>query len=243
VAVWIAGLRSFGVDAEHVLSSERGRAAALNRGLERVSTRFVAVTDDDCFVEPDWLRNLVARLRETPNAIITGRMEPEGDEPVVAVSTSRKPAVHCRPQLKNDSLNGGDMGVPMAVIECIGMFDEDPCLSSAEDREYSYRALRSGVQIVYAPEVVVRHFGWRNAGERAAQYQNYARSHGGFYGKYLRRGDWFIALQVVIHLLRALRRWLRGVITTNRELCLSGRAYLTGLLPGIVAGWRNGRSL
>ena len=241
VAGWVAALSSSGVDAEHVPSSQRGRAAALNRGVERVRTRFVAVTDDDCFVDPDWLQNIVARLRETPEAIITGRMEPEGDEPVVAVATSRRPTLQRRPRLKDDSLNGGDMGAAISVIERIGMFDEDPCLRSAEDREYAYRALRSGVHIVYAPEVIVRHFGWRNGAERAAQYQAYACSHGGFYGKYLRHGDWFMALRVVVHLLRALRRWLRGVITANPELALNGRAYLTGLLPGIIAGWRSCR--
>jgi GT2 family glycosyltransferase len=126
----------------------------------------------------------------------------------------------------------------MDVIERIGMFDEDPRLRTAEDCEWSYRALRSGVTVIYAPDVAVRHYGWRDERGRTAQYRSYGRSHGGFYGKYLRRGDWFIALRVVIHLLRALRRWLRGTIGGNRELALLGRAYVTGLVPGIISGWR-----
>jgi hypothetical protein len=71
-------------------------------------------------------------------------------------------------------------------------------------------------------------------------YKDYARSHGGFYGKHLRKGDWFIALRAVIHHLRALRRWMRGVVFGDREMVLIGRAYFTGLLPGIIAGLRNG---
>jgi GT2 family glycosyltransferase len=111
-----------------------------------------------------------------------------------------------------------------------------PCLRTAEDAEWAYRALRAGVPIIYAPEVVVRHFGWRDDDKRLVQYRDYARSHGGFYGKYLRQGDWFIALRAVMHHGRALRRWVRGVMTGNQELALYGWSYLTGLLPGIIAG-------
>jgi GT2 family glycosyltransferase len=130
--------------------------------------------------------------------------------------------------------------VSREVLERIGLLDEDPRLRAAEDCEWSYRALRAGVPIAYAPEVVVRHLGWRDEAQRADQYQAYARSHGGFYGKYLRQGDLFIALRVVIHLLRALKRWAVGAATGDRDKALNGRAYLTGLLPGIAANLRRG---
>lgn len=56
IADWVAALRSLGIHGGHVLSSQRGRAGGLNRGLERVETRLVAITDDDCFVDTDWLK-------------------------------------------------------------------------------------------------------------------------------------------------------------------------------------------
>lgn len=239
VRAWIDALESLGVDARYFPSSQRGRAAGINRGLERVETRFVAVTDDDCFVGSDWLNTMVARLRDHPEAIVTGRVEPAG-EGVLVVVTSLEPAVYHRPRLKFDSMSGGNMGTSMSVIDRVGLFDEDPCMRTAEDAEWAYRALRAGVPIIYAPQVVVRHFGWRDDDKRLVQYMDYARSHGGFYGKYLRRGDWFIALRAVMHHGRALRRCLRGVMTGNQELALCGWSYLTGLLPGIIAGLRWG---
>jgi GT2 family glycosyltransferase len=242
IAGWLAGLRASGLSAEHVPSSQRGRAAAVNRGIERVQSRFLAVTDDDCFVEPDWLEKMAAKLHENPDAIISGRVESEGDEPVLVVVSSPKPAVQRRPRFRSDSMCGGNMGAAIGVLKRIGLFDEDRCLRTAEDSEYSYRALRSGTPIIYAPDVAVRHFGWRRESERATQYRDYARSHAGFFGKYLSRGDWFIAVRVSIHLLRSLKRWGRGVLTANRDLALNGRAYVIELLPGIVAGWRSGRS-
>jgi GT2 family glycosyltransferase len=231
-------LSSLGIPGEHVPSSQHGRAAGVNRGIEQVSTRFLAVTDDDCRVDGEWLKSMAASLRANPDSIVTGRVEPEGDAEVVAVMTSTTPAVYRKPRIKHDSMCGGNMGAGKTVLARVGPFDEDPCLRTAEDCEFSYRALSAGVPIVYAPDVLVRHLGWRDAADRADQYRSYARSVGGFYGKYLRRGDFFIALRVLVHHARALKRWLRGVISRDRDLSSNGRAYLIGTLPGIVAGWR-----
>jgi glycosyltransferase involved in cell wall biosynthesis len=238
VAGWLDRLSALGLRAEHVPSSQRGRAAAVNRGIERVKTRFVAVTDDDCFVNPEWLEKMAAILRDNPDAIISGRVESAGDEPVLIVVNGLESTVQRRPSLKHDSMCGGNMGVAVDVIQVVGLLDEDPCLRTAEDGEWSYRALKAGVPIIYAPDVVVQHFGWRDKSERMVQYADYAHSHGGFYGKYLRKGDWFIALRVAVHYLRALRRWMKGLITGDRELASCGRAYVFGLLPGIFAGLR-----
>lgn len=242
VAEWVAAAVGQGMRVEHHRAPRRGRAAAVNRGLERVRTRFVAITDDDCFVAPDWLSRMAEHLRSSPGAIVTGRVEPVGDEVVVAVVTSLIPATYRRPRLRHDSLSGGNMGAAMTVLERIGPLDEDPCLATAEDCEYSYRALRGGVPITYAPDVLVSHLGWRDAGEREATYRSYARSLAGFFGKYLRRGDWFIALRVAVHLLRASKRWTFGALARDADRALNGRAYVLGLVPGLVAGWRSGRS-
>ena len=239
VAALIEALREAGLGADYLPSTRRGRAAGVNLGIAQARTRFVAVTDDDCFVEPDWLENLVAHLRARPEAIVTGRVEQAGDEQVISLRTSREATIITRPLLRHDSVCGGNMGVARAVLGRIGPLDEDPVLRTAEDGEFSYRALRSGVPVIYAPDVGVCHYGWRDEGQRAAQYRSYGVSQGGFYGKYLRRGDWFIAARVVVHLLKALRRWATGALTGNRDLALNGRAYVTGLIPGILAGLRS----
>jgi len=242
VANWIKMLNGIGLHAEHIISNQHGRAAGVNRGLEQVTSHFLAVTDDDCFVDIHWLKAMVTRLRDNPEAIVTGRVEAAGDDMVVVV-TSLEPAIYHRPRLKFDTMSGGNMGTSLAVIKRVGLFDEDTRLRTSEDGEWSYRALRAGVPIIYAPEVAVKHFGWRDNSQRAVQYKAYARSHGGFYGKYLRKGDWFIALRAIVHHYRALRRWLRGLLTGDEELALYGWAYFTGLLPGIIAGMRRDKIL
>jgi GT2 family glycosyltransferase len=242
VAALLERIRTLGIEGQYIPSEQCGRAAGINCGLEQVQTRFVAITDDDCFVETEWLTRMVKQLRSYPEAIVTGRVETAGGNALVVV-TSHKPAIYRRPSLRFDRMSGGNMGTSMSVFRRVGLFDEHSSLRTAEDGEWSYRALRAGVPIIYAPEVGVRHWGWRNQGERGLQYKDYARSHGGFYGKYLRQGDLFIALRVIVHHFRALRRWVRGTITGDREAASYGRAYLAGLLPGILAGCRRGSSL
>jgi GT2 family glycosyltransferase len=242
VAEWLDQIQACGIDTLHIKSLQRGRASAINRGFEQLKTRFVAITDDDCFVDTYWLENMSKRLNANPDSIITGRVDPAGDEEVTAVVTRKQSIVFRRPGLKFDAMSGGNMGTSNDVLKRVGLFDEDQRLRCAEDGEWAYRALRSGVHIIYAPEVSVWHYGWRSPDQRDAQYRAYARSHGAFYGKYMRKGDLFIALRVIVHHSRAFRRWLRGIITGNHEQTLHGRSYATGLIPGIINGMRKRKS-
>ena len=49
VVDWLKRVQELGITVKHIRSSQRGRSAGINRGLEQVDTRFVAITDDDCF--------------------------------------------------------------------------------------------------------------------------------------------------------------------------------------------------
>ena len=238
VVDWLKRVQELGITVKHIRSSQRGRSAGINRGLEQVDTRFVAITDDDCFAGEDWLKTLADRLRQYPEAVITGRVEAAGEEMIVVV-TSTTPSIQSHPRLKFDSMSGGNMGTSLAVFRKVGLFQEDPVMSTAEDAEWAYRALRKGISLHYEPDVVVAHFGWRDERKRVEQYQQYALSHGGFYGKYLRQGDLFILARAAGHFMRALRRWIMGRVKGDAELVLLGKAYCLNLLPGVLAGIRS----
>ena len=235
---WLKRMQEVGIRVKHIRSSQRGRSAGINRGLEQVDTPFVAITDDDCFVGEEWLMNMANRLRLGPGVVVTGRVEAAGEEMIIVV-TSTMPVVHRRPRLKFDSMSGGNMGASLAVFREVGLFDEDSVMATAEDAEWAYRALRKGIAIIYDPDVCLWHFGWRDLDMRTEQYRHYALSHGGFYGKYLRKGDLFILLRALVHFARSFRRWTVGKITGNEENARNGRAYCLGLLPGIAAGLRS----
>jgi GT2 family glycosyltransferase len=231
-------LRAAGLDILYLSSNRKGRSAGLNDGIARVTTPYVVITDDDCLVASDWVRRLGERLRRHAPAIVTGRVEAGEGEAQLAVVTSEVEDIQRSPRLRFDRLSGGNMGLALEVAHRVGPFTEARSMRTAEDNEYAYRALRAGVPIVYAPEVVVAHLGWRDAAGRAEQYRGYGLSQGGFFGWYLRQGDAFIALRIAVHLLRSLRRWVTAGLRGDREMAANGRAYVQGLLPGLRAGWR-----
>jgi GT2 family glycosyltransferase len=129
----------------------------------------------------------------------------------------------------------------MGNVQRIGYFDEHPSIHSAEDSDWGYRALKSGIPIVYNPEIVLRHYGWRDESQRASRYFDYARSQGAFFGKYLFSGDLLIPLQVGQALLRAPLRWMRGLARKDEDMIARGRADTLYLIPGLLAGMRRKR--
>lgn len=240
VAGMMEQLRAVGLGCEYLPSSQRGKSAGLNRGLERVRTRFVAIADDDCFVSNDWLERMVLRLRRMPDQIVTGRVALAGNEEApFSIVSGTAPQLYTRPTARVHPFSGGNVGMAMSIVERIGPFDEHPCLvAAAEDTDYGHRALRLGIPIAYDPDIVLYHYHWRDSQERAVRYGDYARGVGGFYGTHLRHGDFTVLLQAVRDLLRSPIRWIRGLVSCNRELMENGRASTLNLLPGIVAGLR-----
>jgi GT2 family glycosyltransferase len=241
VAGWVDRLRVKGLNARHVPSKQTGIAAGTNRGLELVRTRFVAVTHDDCRVRGDWLATMAAQLLEAGEVVLTGRVQPEGDGEVPTTITLPQRIVHTRPLLDRDVLFPANMGMPVSVLGSVGLLDENPLLRwAAEDNDWAYRALRVGVPIVYEPSLVVTHLAWRGEAELAATYRRYARGQGCFYGKWLRRGDRFIARRAARDLVHGPWLVTRGLLTGNRTLTQMGRAQVAGIGPGILAGLLHG---
>jgi GT2 family glycosyltransferase len=239
-ADWAAAVTKQGMGVLLVPANPAGISAATNRGLQHVRTRYAAITHDDCRVRFDWLERLAARLSETGDAILTGRVEPEGEGIVLTVKTADRPAIYTSPLLDGDVLFPPNMGFAVRLLDRIGWLDEHPSLATAgEDNEWAHRALRANVKIVYDPTVVVSHLARHRPEDLPVLYRRYARGQGAFYGTWLRRGDRFIALRAARDLIRAPWLLVRGIVTRNSALISMGRGEVAGLLPGIVAGLRN----
>jgi len=239
IAGQVEDLRGLGVDARYQLCTGRGRALGLNVGLRLVTTPFVVITDDDCVPGEQWIEGYARHLANEPAAVFTGQVAAAGEERVISTVSGQQRMSSRRPGWSFDRLSGGNCGMAVEVLRKIGLFDEDPCMRFAEDGEWAYRVLKAGIPIVYAPDLIVAHVGWRNLSERLSQYRSYARSHGAFFGKHLRHGDLFILLRASVHFTRALRRWFKGTVGGDVELAANGRSYATELLPGIIAGMKS----
>jgi glycosyltransferase involved in cell wall biosynthesis len=233
----LRGLEAVGLEICHMISADRSPASARNQGIDQATTPFVAAIDDDCVAANDWLGKMAACLHQNPEAIITGRLEAAGEGRPPTVVTSTVPCVYTRPSLRIHSpLASANMGFARETARRIGPFDEQ--LSEAEDNDWAYRALRAGIPIVYAPELVVHHYHWRDSDQLTAAYRAYAWSQGVFYGKHLRRGDWSMAVRAALSLYRGARDLFAGAMDNNARRRVNGRARMTRLVPGLVAGLR-----
>jgi len=239
-AGWVSAISEQGIDVLHLKSEPTGISAGTNRGLEQVRTVYAAVTHDDCRVRNDWLERLSATVAAAGDAIVTGRVEPEGDGIVLTVKTADRAVTYTTPLVDGDVLFPPNMAFPVRLLDRVGWFDEHPSLATAgEDNEWAHRALRADVKIVYDPTVVVNHLARHRPEDLPALYRRYARGQGAFYGTWLRRGDRFIARRAARDLVRAPWLLVRGLVTRNSELISMGRGEIAGLLPGIIAGLRN----
>ena len=237
VVTWLSSVEVAGMATMHIRSPGRSPASARNQALDQVKTTFVAAIDDDCIADVDWLVKMETRLRQHPMAIITGRLLPAGAGVPPTRVTSEIPYVHLRPSLRIHSpLASANMGFALETARLIGPFDEE--LKEAEDNDWAYRALRVGIPIVYAPELVVYHFHWRTDAQVRATYRAYGWSQGVFYGKHLRRGDCSMAVRAAITLWRGVRGLVNGVVRNDFALRANALGRLECLLPGIIAGIR-----
>ena len=240
VAAWSENLKSINMNVIYIASTQKGIAAATNRGIDACTTEFIAITHDDCIVERDWISSMMVSLKSYPNSIITGRVEPGSDGVSVSIKPSLKPKVYTRPLITEDILYPNNMGCSKEIIKTVGQFDESSFLHlAAEDNDWAYRALHKGINIVYSPDVVVKHLDWRDTKQLLATYRAYARSQGGFYGKHLRRGDLFMLLRIFLSLARASRRLIIGIIHRDRDALDRSLSLFTQLFPGILAGLRD----
>jgi GT2 family glycosyltransferase len=131
------------------------------------------------------------------------------------------------------------MGLAVETTKRVGLFDEDSRFkAAAEDNEWSYRALRAGVPIIYAPDVIVTHLDWRDDFQLLKTYQAYAWGQGVFYGKYLRKADWFIALRTALYFYRGIKLYITGLTRNDFDQRVYGHARLTHFIPGVLAGLR-----
>ncbi|NUM43495.1 MAG: glycosyltransferase [Anaerolineales bacterium] len=200
----------------HLLSTNaQGVDKARNHGLYQTSAPLVAFTDDDCRVAPDWLTNLAAEYAQDPQPwSVFGRVVPGSAQPgPMSPQTPRDPAAERLAQvlpmaMKQDMErkiyqnnrfdlgfgHGANMSFARKTFERVGWFDDllgtGAPLRSWPERDFGYRILKAGGQIVYTPHAMVYHYHWRAWAGVKATYRNYAFGTGAVVGKYLRCGDW-----------------------------------------------------
>lgn len=190
-------VRAHGSLVTHVPQERRGLSASRNLALELVTTPFIALTDDDCAVDPDWVRAIVAAFGAEPRPdAVTGPILPLGPPPAgahaVSLRTGSEAVDHVGRVLPWLAGSGANLAGRVGALRDAGGWDERLGTGTpgraAEDADLNHRILRGGGRIRYAPDAIVRHE-WQDWDTRLDRRAGYAFGVGAMAGIWLRRHD------------------------------------------------------
>lgn len=210
-----------------------GVSGARNRGARQARAAIVAFTDDDCYVERDFLKEIVRAFDENPDCgYIGGRVllhDPTDAEETIKLDEQPAdiPPYSC---VTPGVMHGANLAVRRNVWEQVGGFDRmlgPGTRFCADDIDFMGRISALGWKGRYIPGPAVRHHHGRKPGADVQQLRRaYAKGRGAYYAKgvlnarvrraYLQAWYW--------HLRRLLKRG--EYATASRELA-AGVSFLT----------------
>ncbi|MFX1587044.1 MAG: glycosyltransferase [Promethearchaeota archaeon] len=153
-----------------VLEKSVGSAEARNIGINEAKNDIIALTDSDCFVSRNWLKDLVPFLKIYD--VVGGRVE-------FCDRAERKlnPSIKIQTVLKKEStvnfLNSSNMLFKKELVKLTGGFLD----YRIEDLEFSWRALKKGFRLIYVPKGLVIHHGKRTTLQNIKRYIQYGKSY------------------------------------------------------------------
>jgi GT2 family glycosyltransferase len=228
------------VPVRYLRGKETGLSRAKNQGIADCTSEIIALTDDDCRVDPGWIQALAEPLQKgaalaAVGRTLPGRPEREGEE-TFSIYSPRAALLFGRKTHPWRVGGGGNFAVLREVIRGAGPFDErfgpGAPLRSAEDMDMVHRLLRAGTRIVYVPEAVVWHRSWRNRSKGRHLSRSYGIGAGAYFTKYFISGDplsgWRFLQRLAIRSLHLLQAMLRG----DRRRVADQAEYLVGLFEG-----------
>jgi glycosyltransferase involved in cell wall biosynthesis len=224
------------------LARQTPQSVARNIGIARTQAPFIALTDQDCLVPPDWLARLLARHQEGAYAAVGGAIG--NGTPESAVGTASYLIEF------NEFLPTGDVRFVEMVPHCnvcfrrevfskIGPFVAVP--PGAEDLVFNFLLCQQGQHILFDPNIVVKHMN-RTTFSAFLQHQRLlglgsgvARKTVAITGTVLLRHPRLAYALPLVRLLRTTGR----LLSTNRSAFLQYLKVLPILLPGYIA-WTAG---
>jgi GT2 family glycosyltransferase len=227
-----------------IRTTTRGLSAALNVGIALAQTEIIAITGDDCEVDKDWLKELVAAFAIDPRiGIVFGNVLPGPHDPSLGFIPAyvRDTEFLARNVSEKHNVAGTTacMGLRRSVWDALGGFDQmfgtGASLHSAEDLDLTLRALLKGHAIYETPRVSVVHHGFYRQEERAIIVYRYWYGTGAAFSKQFKCGKW----SMVTVLLRLMRGWIfrrsRIADSLGKPLRrIQFEAFLRGFMVGAV---------
>ncbi len=225
----------------YLLEQRAGVSPARNTGLRAARFDITAFTDDDCMVDPGWLKAICDAFEDEPGlALVGGRVELY-DPADYEISVRR---FNDRYQIRTlgdlfTRLIGCNMAMSAAAIRQAGLFDTSmgagAPFKAGEDHDYFYRILKCGGKVIYDPRILIQHaHGRRARAEIVKLKSNYLAGRAALFAKHIRAGDRGLIKQAYWELRSLLRSDRRKDGTKTRPELRSFGTYTFHLLRGLL---------
>lgn len=198
-----------------------GPGPARNLGLTAARGQFIAFTDDDCLIEPGWLRAFESAFHHQPQAMLGGRTRQQPGDPYSETNQMIFDAVH---RFFNESGRGArffpsnNLAVSAAMLRQVGGFDPEFFPHASEDRELCDRWRLLGHDLTYVPEAYLIHARPASLGRYWRQHFNYGRGAHHYHRLRAERGSGKLREDAVFHrLLPAMMREPLGQLPFSRR--------------------------
>lgn len=256
-----------GPELRYLRLSEPGLAVAHNAALDHVRGSWVAFTDDDVELDPEWLTALAAGAMSRPDTgCVTGLLLPAELETyaqdlleqfggysrgfIPQTWSAREPATDpLFPYTAGRFGSGANMAYRVAALRQVGGFD--PAVGAGtkarggDDLLGFLRILRAGYALAYRPDAIVRHHHHRDAAGLHRQISGYGVGLGAYLTAAI-AAEPAILPDLFRRALPAARHLLAGNSAKNQAKSETFPAKLTaaerrGLLLGPLAYARSAR--
>lgn len=151
-----AVFEKLGIEGLYIHAPARNISIARNACLDAIEAPFAAFVDDDEIARPDWLKNLINRLKATSAGVVFGRVQavygPEA--PKWAVNGDLH-SIHAF--FRSGMIEGGYTCNVLFRRDAVGDLRFDPAFgrTGGEDTSFFGALIRNGVFMAYAANAVV----------------------------------------------------------------------------------------
>ena len=155
--------------------AHQGLGAARNAGIEAGAGEIIAFIDADAAADRDWLYHLVETMRRRGAAAAGGTSFPPAARSMLSATIAAAPGQPREVRASDDGLAqlcGCNMAIEKATLVALGGFDP-LFIAAGDDVDLSWRLIKAGATIAYAPAAVVEHARRGSVGAYLAQQRGY----------------------------------------------------------------------
>jgi GT2 family glycosyltransferase len=156
-----------------------GPGVARNAAVGQALGTYVAFTDDDCYLHPDWLKELRKTFQVHPSAIVGGSTPPHPDtnfyDQVSQFITAIVYRYYNRRPEQAEFFASNNLAIRRELFLELGGFPSCHTKNAAEDRSLCNLALSKGGRLVWNREAIVYHRPELTFGKFCKMYFRYGR--------------------------------------------------------------------